>query len=211
MKNRSILSHLHVYIAALFSQRPDRRAIVAQDAKPLSLPYAEPATTPLPFAPFVAQNYQQANDNERRAIVVIDVNPQPNSDGVEWPFVPPLNSHLSQALLRGRELHPLARHSFVECETIGYYSYERRQVWRTCALAAAYAGIFGAEAIEQPDFSYTQCCWLLSNVLGYDPSKRIVNGPTGRRLPVAEEMVKLTDDNFWNRRTIAAWLWSVGL
>ena len=36
-------------------------------------------------------------------------------------------------------------------------------------------------------------------------------GPTGRRLPVAEEMIKLTDENLWTRRGVAAWLGSVGL
>ncbi len=93
----------------------------------------------------------------------------------------------------------------------GYYAYERWTEWQTCALAAAYAGIFGPGEIERPEFSYSQACWLLSKVLGYHPGQLIVEGPTGRRLPVAEEMVKLVDVDLWNRRAVAAWLGSVGL
>ena len=44
---------------------------------------------------------------------------------------------LSHFLRIGRLYHPLCRHAFVERVQIGYYAYERRNEWRTCALAAA--------------------------------------------------------------------------
>ncbi len=118
---------------------------------------------------------------------------------------------LSSSLALGRTYHPLCRGTFVQKVQHGYYAYERWTEWQTCALAAAYAGIFGPGEIEKPEFSYSQACWLLSQVVGYDPAKLIVEGPTGRRLPVAEEMVRLVDDNLWNRRAVAAWLGSKGL
>lgn len=209
-----MFTRLHAYIVDLFSQPPTPRAIAAKPVKRPLQNYAEPQTIILTSALSVVNNYQTASANERRDIVLNAANLQPPKDASAEPIVLPLNRgyrELSQALLAGREYHPLCRHSFVECHTVGYYAYERRNVWKTCALAAAYAGIFGPGEIERPEFSYSQCCWLLSQVLGYDPSKLIVDGPTGRRLPVAEEMVKLVDDNLWNRRTVAAWLYSVGL
>lgn len=209
-----ILSILPAFIVELLFRQPTRRAIVAQPAKRPLQNCEEPATTIHLYALSVVNNYQTANANERRDIVLNAANLQPPKDASAKPIVLPLNSQgwdLSQALLKGRVFHPLCRNAFVERTQLGYYAYERRYVWHTCALAAAYAGIFGPTAVEQPEFSYSQCCWSLSQVLGYDPAKRIVEGPTGRRLPVAEEMVKLVDENLWNRRTVAAWLWSVGL
>lgn len=172
----------------------------------------EPITIHQPFVPFVATSYQKANGIELLDIAAESVKTwQPNDGGgVECP---PLNRglSLSRSLALGRTYHPLCRQAFVERVAIGYYAYERRYEWRTCALAAAYAGVFGPGEIERPSFSYSQACWLLGQVLGYDPAKLIVEGPTGRRLPVAEEMIKLTDNDLWTRRAVAAWLGSIGL
>ena len=213
-QKQNMFSTLLAFIVGKPSQPTTRRAIVAQPAK-RPLPSSVAAQTIIHQSALSAvQNYQTASDNGRRAIVAKVAKPQPVSVGSAGQLVPPLNRgwwDLSQALLLGRELHPPCRGTFVQKVQRGYYDYERRYEWQTCALAAAYAGIFGPAAVELPTFSYSQCVWKLTQVLGYDPSKRIVEGPTGRRLPVVEEMVKLTDDNLWQRRTVAAWLWSVGL
>lgn len=118
---------------------------------------------------------------------------------------------LSSALALGRIYHPICRGEFVEKVLYGSHPHEQWIEWQTDALAAAYAGIFGPAAVERSDFCYTQCCWHLTQVLGYDPAKLIVEGPTGRRLPVADEMVKLVDIDLWSRRAVAAWLRSKGL
>lgn len=213
-QKQSTFSALFAPIAALFFKPPTRQDIAAKPAKRPLQSCAAPVTIIHKSALSAVQNYQTTSNDGRRGIVALAAKPQPVNVGSAGQPVPPLNRgywDLSQALLLGRELHPLCRGTFVQKVQHGYYAYERWTEWQTCALAAAYAGIFGPAAVEQPEFSYTQCCWLLTQVLGYDPAKRIVEGPTGRRLPVAEEMVKLTDVNLWNRRTVAAWLWSVGL
>ena len=204
---------LLVSIAALFSRQPDRRAIVAKPAKRPRLQNVEPIMIHQPFVPSVAASYQNTNGIELLDIAAESVRTWQPNDGGDVGQCPPLNRgiSLSRALVRGRVFHPLCRNAFVECQTIGFYGYEQRQEWRTCALAAAYAGIFGPGEIERPSFSYTQACWLLGQVLGYDPAKRIIEGPTGRRLPVAEEMIALTDVDLWTRRGVAAWLGSMGL
>lgn len=117
---------------------------------------------------------------------------------------------LSSSLALGRTYHPLCRGTFVQKVQYGHHPHVWTE-WQTDALAAAYAGIFGPTAVEQTEFSYAHCCRKLTQALGYDPTKRIVEGPTGRRLPVADEMVRLVDDNSWSRRAVAAWLGSVGL
>lgn len=214
MKNKNAFSTLFAPIAALLFKPPTRQDIAAKPAKRPLQGCAAPVTIIHPSALSAVQNYQTTSSDGRRGIVALAANPQPVNVGSGGQTVPPLNRgywDLSQALLAGRELHPLCRGTFVQKVQHGYYAYERRDEWQTCALAAAYAGIFGRAAVEQPEFSYTQACWLLSQVLCYDPAKLIVEGPTGRRLPVAEEMVKLVDDNLWNRRAVAAWLGSVGL
>src|SRR5690606_4889556 len=75
---------------------------------------------------------------------------------------------LSNFLRVGRLYHPLCRNTFVERVQIGYYAYERREEWRTCALAAAYAGAFGPQSIEKPEFSYSMAIWRLSQLVGFD-------------------------------------------
>lgn len=117
---------------------------------------------------------------------------------------------LSNFLRIGSLYHPLCRNAFVERVQIGYYAYERREEWRTCALAAAYAGAFGPQAIERPDFSYSMAIWRLSQRVGFDIGKRQVVGPTGRHNNLADEMIKLVDDNLWTRAGVAEWVASLG-
>ncbi len=117
---------------------------------------------------------------------------------------------LSNFLRIGRLYHPLCRNSFVERVQIGYYYYERREEWRTCALAAAYAGAFGPQAIERPDFSYSMAVWRLSQRVGFDISQQQVVGPTGRHNTLADEMIQLVDDNLWTRAGVADWVESLG-
>ncbi len=118
---------------------------------------------------------------------------------------------LSSYLDKGRQMHPLCRHSFIERVELGYYHYERRTEWRTCALAAAYAGAFGAPTVERPEFSYSMAIWQLSQKLGYDLHQTIVYGPTGRYQPVIDEMVQLIDQDGWTRKGVVEWLQSLNL
>ncbi|MCP4415461.1 MAG: hypothetical protein GY805_02490 [Chloroflexi bacterium] len=117
---------------------------------------------------------------------------------------------LSNFLRIGCLYHPLCRNAFVERVQIGYYAYERREEWRTCALAAAYAGAFGPQSVEKPDFSYSMAIWRLSQRIGFDIGKRQVVGPTGRHNNLADEMIKLIDDNLWSRVGVAEWVASLG-
>ncbi|WP_420631842.1 hypothetical protein [Candidatus Leptofilum sp.] len=117
---------------------------------------------------------------------------------------------LSGFLQIGRLYHPLCRSAFVERVQIGYYAYERRDEWRTCALAAAYAGAFGPQSIEKPDFSYSMAIWRLSQRVGFNIGERQVVGPTGRHNNLADEMIKLVDDNLWTRAGVAEWVASLG-
>lgn len=121
------------------------------------------------------------------------------------------NGRLSDLILVGRTYHPLCRQAFVEKVQIGYYAYERREEWRTCTLAAAYAGAFGPDSIQRPDFSYTMAVWRLSQRLGYDIGKLQVVGPTGRHNSLANEMIELTDVNLWTRAGVAEWVSSIGM
>lgn len=125
------------------------------------------------------------------------------------PAVQPVAS-LSRFLWLGRVLHPLCRNAFVERVQIGYYAYERREEWRTCALAAAYAGAFGPQSIEKPEFSYSMAIWRLSQRVGFDIGQRQVIGPTGRHNNLADEMIKLVDENLWTRAGVAEWVASLG-
>ena len=129
------------------------------------------------------------------------------------PQEPPVETRtgtLSNFLQIGRLYHPLCRNAFVEKVQIGYYAYERRTEWRTCALAAAYAGAFGPQSIERPDFSYSMAIWRLSKRVGFDIGKRMVTGPTGRHNNLADEMIKLVDDNLWTRAGVAEWMATLG-
>ncbi len=121
------------------------------------------------------------------------------------------NGLLSYYLRIGRAYHALCRGTFVQRVQRGYYAYERREEWQTCALAAAYAGAFGPQSIEKPEFSYTMAIWQLSQLVGFDIGQHQVTGPTGRRGSVAEEMIKLVDENLWTRAGVAEWLASIGV
>lgn len=118
---------------------------------------------------------------------------------------------LSELIEIGRQYHPLCRRAFIEKRTTGYYHYERRTTWYTCAIAAAYAAAFGREEVQQPCFSYSMALWQLAPVIGYRANEMTVTGPTGRTQPVSEEIMQLVDVNFWTRQGIAEWLASEGL
>jgi hypothetical protein len=117
---------------------------------------------------------------------------------------------LSNFLRIGRLYHPPCRNNFVERVQMGYYAYERREEWRTCALAAAYAGAFGPQSIERPDFSYSMAIWRLSQRVGFDIGQRQVIGPTGRHNNLADEIIKLVDENLWTRAGVADWISGLG-
>jgi hypothetical protein len=114
---------------------------------------------------------------------------------------------LAGFLAIGRTYHARAgTGSFVDKVQVGCYAYERREEWRTCAVAAAYAGAFGPQVIERDEFSYSQAVWHLSDLVGYDLNELHVLGPTGRVSAVMDEMVLLTDTNFWTRLGLVHWL-----
>ena len=114
---------------------------------------------------------------------------------------------LAGFLAIGRTYHARAgTGSFVDKVQVGFYAYERREEWRTCAVAAAYAGAFGPQVIERDEFSYSQAVWHLSDLVGYDLNELYVLGPTGRVSAVCDEMVLLTDTNFWTRLGLIHWL-----
>jgi hypothetical protein len=165
--------------------------------------------TPLVSTPPIEEAQQQY-------LVVVDagplvtVYPAPVIISLPAPLVDPQHS-LSNYLRLGRAYHPLCRNTFVERVQIGYYAYERREEWRTCALAAAYAGAFGPKSIEKPEFSYSMAIWRLSQMVGFDISQHQVTGPTGRRNNLADEMIKLVDENLWTRAGVAEWLASLGV
>lgn len=122
-----------------------------------------------------------------------------------------INPKLSYLMLVGRRYHPLCRDAFVERVAIGYYAYERRYEWRTCAIAAAYAGAFGAESIERPDFSYSMAVYRLSKLIGYDMHKLRMNLPTGTQMPLDEGIMSLVDNHLWTRQGVAELLMDNGL
>jgi len=118
---------------------------------------------------------------------------------------------LSHLITIGRTYHPICRHAFVEKRVTGYYHYERRVIWHTCALAAAVVGAYGPASIERDDFSYSEAIYLLARVIGYRADDVIVPGPTGRRVqPLADEIMQLVDDG-WSRAGVATWLRDLGL
>lgn len=114
---------------------------------------------------------------------------------------------LAGFLAIGRTYHERASvGSFVDKVTTGYYDYERRTEWRTCAVAAAYAGAFGPQVIEREAFSYSQAVWQLSDLVGHDLSQLHVLGPTDRVSAVLDEVVLLSDVNLWTRLGLVHWL-----
>jgi len=116
-------------------------------------------------------------------------------------------AELARFLAIGRTYHKRAEvGSFVEKVQKGYYAYERREEWRTCAVAAAYAGAFGPGSIERGEFSYSMAIWELGDLVGHDLNELHVLGPTGRVSAVMDEMVLLTDTNYWTRLGLVHWL-----
>ena len=85
-----------------------------------------------------------------------------------------------------------------------------RYEWRTCALAAIYAGAFGSDSVERPDFSYSMAIWRLSKKLGFNIGTYQVIGPTGRKNNLADEIIELVDANMWTREGVADWVRSLG-
>lgn len=114
---------------------------------------------------------------------------------------------LAGLLAIGRTYHERASiGSFVDKVQVGAYAYERRTEWRTCAVAAAYAGAFGPREVQRDTFSYSQAVWQLSDRVGFDLNELHVLGPTGRVSAVMDEMVLLTDTNYWTRLGLVHWL-----
>ena len=122
-----------------------------------------------------------------------------------------VNPCLSELLLTGRRYHELCRDTFVEKVQVGYYAYERRNVWRTCAVAAAYAGAFGAESIERDAFSYSMAVFRLSKLVGYNIKKVTIPLPSGEIVPLDEAMIRLVDEHYWTRQGVAEMLMDYGL
>ena len=118
---------------------------------------------------------------------------------------------LSSYLRKGCRYHPLCRQSFVDKVVTGFYHYERTTHYHTCAVAAAYVGAFGPDAVTTPEFSYSMAIWRLSLKLGFDLHQVKVIGPTGRKAVVGQEMMQLVDVNWWTREAVADWLDTIGL
>lgn len=168
------------------------------------------------FAPSLSSHLPMARPQQELIVSRTDQSHYPAVPGpmiidMPTPVKPVDTATLSNYLRIGRTYHPLCRHAFIEKRITGYYHYEQRVQYSTCAVAAAYAGAFGPQSIERPDFSYSMALWRLSQKVGYDLNQRIVNGPTGRRQPIAEEMMQLVDDNHWTREGLIEWLESLGL
>lgn len=113
---------------------------------------------------------------------------------------------LATFLAIGRTYHPLCRNAFVEKVQHGNYAYERCDEWRTCAVAAAYAGAFGSQSVERPEFSYSMAVWRLNQRVGYNLDQLWIVGPTGRKSTIYDEMILLTDTNLWATDGLVEWL-----
>lgn len=113
---------------------------------------------------------------------------------------------LANLLHIGRQYHPIHRGGFTFKNEIGFYAYERRTEWYTCAVSAAFAGAFGPSSVERADFSKSEAIFRLNRWIGYNLDELWVIGPTGRHATVYDEMILLTDANGWSRRGTAEWL-----
>ena len=119
--------------------------------------------------------------------------------------------YLWQLVQRGAAVYPLARNSFVDVITQGAYAYSKRVTYRTCVIAAAYVGAFGADAITQAGFSHSQAMFRIALRIGWDISKLSVTGPTGRQQMLDAEIVQLVDKNLWDYAGVIEWLAWKGL
>ncbi len=130
----------------------------------------------------------------------------------------PTHQKLSQLILSGRQHHPQAVGSFVEQVTAGYYAYEQRTEWRTCALAAAYVGAFGPNAINERT-GQSMVNAGLEPLIGYHPDMLTIAGPplpinggTAHHVrSVSATIQALNDNHGWTRLAIARWLAQQGL
>jgi hypothetical protein len=121
-------------------------------------------------------------------------------------MIPEPRRSLAELIRLGATYHDQASPgAFVEKVTMGYYAYERREVWRTCALAAAYAGAFGPASIERPQFSYSEAVFMLNGRLGYHLYTEVTD-PVGGRGRLVDRIIKLTDDHKWTREGVAQWV-----
>lgn len=138
---------------------------------------------------------------------------QPSPIIIEMPSAAPQTetASLSYLVEIGRRYHKICRNAFMKKVQTGYYYYERRIEYQTCAVAAAYVGAFGPESVERAGFSFSMAVWRLSQLVGYDLNKQMVVGPTGRYQSLAREMIQLVDEDGWNREGVAEWLYSIGL
>lgn len=140
----------------------------------------------------------------------------PNQDIQDYgqqPYMLPAQKvvKLSDLVWRGAQVHKQCRHGFVEQVICGHYAYSRRVSYRTNVVAAAWVGLLGPDVIEVDVFPYKMVIWQLNKALGYDIEKTIVDGPTGRRGSVVNEMIQLMDVDYWTREGVAIWLHDIGL
>lgn len=162
----------------------------------------------------LTQQQKQSLSNQTTTIVPVHqkvaITPQTQTIIIDAPTERIETNTLSNFLRIGLKLHPLCRHSFVKKVITGYYHYDRKIQYQTCAVAAAYAGAFGPESIDDVQFSFSMATWRLSQKVGYDLNQLIVKGPTGRLNSVSQEMTQLVDENWWTREGVAEWLESLG-
>lgn len=148
----------------------------------------------LPAIPAV--KLPQTNVRPFARSVMIDARERPANDAPMHHF-----------LLYGCTLHAQALDSFVEVDDIGYYAHEKRTEWRTCAVAALYAGVYGRNVIERrhangtPIFSYDECAVLLASFFDIDISHmhKMLKG------------MQALNDSGWARESIAMVLRAHGL
>ncbi len=126
---------------------------------------------------------------------------------------------LSEAIRVGSQLHPMVRGAYVApAGEDGYVDYDS-QVTGTCALGAAYVGLYGKLPFEDmgPDDevdSYIDAA--LQAALGIRISEVGVEFPDGAGLrsggwvTISELAWYLNDDEEWSREQIADYLESVG-
>lgn len=153
----------------------------------------------------VVKSVKQLPDIRPQEVIIIPGYPPEAAPPLPMGTGKPRQS-LADLIRVGATYHPPASPgAFVEKIQSGYYAYERREEWRTCIIAAAYAGAFGPGSVERPYFSYTQAVYRLSRQVGYN-LEMIVTDPLGVTGKFAERIIKLTDDHHWQREGIIEWV-----
>lgn len=140
--------------------------------------------------------------------VVIPGQAQPTI--IHMPTAQPALATLSELILAGRRLHKVCRGGYVRKIRHGSYLYERWDEWTTCALAAAYAGAFGAKAVERDDWSPDEAIWKLEMVLGYNVRTQRITSPNRYETTIEKEIYHLVDAKMWSREGVALWLITQG-